>query len=234
MRRPAAARPALLLSCALLLAPAVGAAPAWEPVAGDLGRDRDRFLVRVGIAYGVMRGSELEKMDPAKGFDVGVAVPVLGSLSVLGSVAVDRANIDGQVRQILDQDVRPDGRSGTVQGEVETRRLRAGIRVAAYRELDWKFTPYLEAAVVLSEIKVTLDSVDGVEPQPIPVPDGSGQVLDISEYSDNEIGALGRAGVEYHVTQRFSVDLCGNVEIIEFQAGTNSIYSLGSGLTARF
>jgi len=235
MRRPAAAAPALLFSWSLLaLASAAFAAPEWEPVAGDLGRDRDRFLIRVGVDYGVMDGSELENMDPAKGFDAGVAVPLFGSLSATGSFAVDRADINGQVTRILDQQVRPDGRSGTVAGQVETRRFRAGLRVDAYREHDWKFTPYLQAAVVFSKISVTIDSVDGAEPQPIPVPGGGGTVLDISEYADNEIGGLGRAGVEYHLSERLSVDLCGNVEIIEFQAGTNTIFSLGSGLTARF
>jgi hypothetical protein len=234
MRRSAAAAPALLLSWSLLcLASVARAAPTWEPVAGELGRDRDRFLIRGGVSYGVMDGSELENMDPARGFDAGVAVPVLGSLSLTGSFALDRADIKGQVTRILDQNVRPDGRSGTVEGQVETSRFRAGIRVDAYREKDWKFTPYLQAAVVFSSIKVTLDSVDGAPPQPYPVP-GTNQVIDISEYTDHEIGGLGRAGVEYHLSSRLSVDLCGNVEIIEFQAGTNSILSLGSGLTARF
>jgi opacity protein-like surface antigen len=235
MRRSAAAASVLLLSSVLVaLSSSASAAPVWEPVAGELGRDRARVMVRVGGNYGLMRGSELENMDPSKGFEAGIAVPVLGSLSVTGSWATDRANVDGQVVRLLDQAVRPDGRSGTVKGEVETTRFRAGIRLDAYRETDWKFTPYFQGAVVFSEIRVTLDSVDGRDPQPIPLPDGSGQVLDIREYSDNEIGALGRAGVEYHVTSRFAVDLSGSVEIIEFQAGTNSIYSLGTGISARF
>jgi len=233
MRRPAAAAPALLLFSLLVLASTAAAAPTWEPVAGDLGRNRERLLIRVGVDYGVMKGSELEKVDPARGFDAGIAVPVLGSISLEGSFAVDRADISGQVDQILDQKVRPDGRSGTVMGQVETRRFRAGIRVDAYREKDWKFTPYFQGDVVFSEITVTVDTVDGAAPQPIPIP-GSADVLDISEYSNHEIGALGRAGLEYQVSERFSVDLCGDVEIIEFQAGTNTIYSLGSGLTARF
>jgi len=134
--------------------------------------------------------------------------------------------------------MRPDGRSGTVMGQVETRRFRAGIRVDAYREKDWKFTPYLQAAVVFSEIKVNIDSVDGAPPRPIPLPPAQlgdpVTELDISEYTDNEIGGLARAGLEYHLSSRLSVDLCGNVEVIEFQAGTNTILSLGTGLAVRF
>lgn len=234
MRRPAAVRIVLSLTCALLGLSSVGrAAPAWEPVAGDLGRDRERVLLRVGIAYGVMQGSELEKMDPAKGVEAGIAVPVLGSISVTGSFALDRANVDGQVRQLLDQNLRADGRSGTVKGEVQTSRFRAGFRVDAYRESGWLFQPYFEGAAVFSAIRVTIDSVDGKAPKPVPVPGGE-QLLDIGEFTDHEIGALGRAGVEYHVSSRLAVDLGGNVEIIEFQAGTNSIFSLDTGLAFRF
>lgn len=235
MRRPAAVRIALPLSFALLALSSVAhAASEWEPVAGGLGRDNDRVLLRVGGGTGLMRGDELSKLDPAKGLEAEVALRAFWSVSVTGSWAMDRADVNGQVVQLLDQRVRADGRSGNVTGRVETKRVRAGLRVDAYREKNWKFTPYFEGGVVFSQITITIDSVDGAPPAPVPAYDGTDRVLDISEYTNNEIGAMGRAGVEYQLAPSFGVDLAGNVEIIEFQAGKNSIYSFGGGFFYRF
>lgn len=206
----------------------------WEPVAGGLGRDASRFAVHLGGSYGTMQGSELENLDPSTGFDVGVSFRFLGNLSAVGYYAADKANVSGQLTQLLDQRVRADGRSGLVEGEVKTERFRAGLRVDAYRERGWRFTPYLLGAVVFSDIEVTIDSVDGAPPAPIPSADPLQPRTDISTVKSNEIGGLGRLGVEYRVASRIAVDLNGNVEIIEAQPGTNTIFAVNSGLVVRF
>lgn len=217
----------------LLLLSHSASAESWVATAGTLGRDVPRFSVRGGVSYGLMKGSELEEMDPSRGFDVGVSVRLFGNVSAVGSFAIDTADVDGQVRSLVDQNVRPDGRSGTVQGQVETSRFRVGGRVDAWRERGWRFQPYLTGTVMFSSIDVTIDSVDGNPPLPVPDPDG-GAERDISSFSESQLGGSARLGVEYRVASAVHVDVNGIVDFVEFQPGTNTIYSVNSGLVFRF
>ncbi|NNE42651.1 MAG: outer membrane beta-barrel protein [Gemmatimonadetes bacterium] len=211
----------------------VTAGAAWKEQAGTLGREEDRFAVRAGWSYGTMNGSEIEKTDPSTGFEVGATYRVLGSLSLAGSYATDAADVDGQLVALMDQRVRPDGRSATVLGKVETTRFRVGVRLDAYREQDWRVWPYFAGAVVFSTIDITIDSVNGAPPVPFP-PDPAGNIVDISSYSDSQIGAMVRTGLEYPVASAVSVDVNGSFEIIEFEPGTNSIFAVNTGLLFRF
>lgn len=211
----------------------VSASAGWQEVAGSLGRESGRFALRAGYNYGTMGGSEIEKTDPSTGFEIGLGYRVLGSISVVASYAMDSADVDGQLVALVDQAMRPDGRSATVRGSVETTRFRVGFRVDAYREREWRFLPYFSGGVVFSTIDVTIDSVNGAPPVPFP-PDLSGNIVDISSYDDSQMGALARAGLEYPFTANVSLDVNGNVEIIEFEPGTNSIYSINTGVLLRF
>jgi hypothetical protein len=223
-------------ACAAILLPGPVLAAAWTAVAGDLGRDDTRFAVHAGVSYGTMEGSEVEDTEPARGIDVGFSVRVLGSISVLASYAVDRSDVSGQLPQIIDQNVRADGRSGHVIGQVESRRLRAGLRVDAYREQGWRFQPYIMGAVTRSIVEVTLDSVDGQSPpSPVPSLNPAEPATDISSFDTGSLlGALGRIGMEVRVSSRIGVDVNGTVEVVEFEPGTNTIFSGGSGLVVHF
>jgi hypothetical protein len=191
--------------------------------------------VHGGLSYGIMAGAEIENADPAPGFEIGGSARVFGAVSVLAGFALSRADVDGQVVQLLDQRVRADGRSGTVHGQIETRRIRAGVRFDAYRERDWKLQPYFALGALFSSIDVQLDEVDGQSPPaPLPNPDPTQPGTDIASFGEDQLGAFGSAGVEYDITSRFAADLHGTFEVIEFQPGTNSILSAGAGVVARF
>jgi hypothetical protein len=134
----------------------------------------------------------------------------------------------------VDQNVRPDGRSGYVVGKIEQTRFRAGIRVDAYREKNWRVRPYLMGAVVFSTTDVTIDSVNGQSPPALVPGDVITDPVDISSFSQSHVGGLARVGLEVPVASSVFVDVSGNIEVIEMQPGTNSIYSVNSGLTIRF
>ncbi|MGQ0723191.1 MAG: hypothetical protein ACT4PE_16705 [Candidatus Eiseniibacteriota bacterium] len=222
------------------LAGSTVSAEEWEATGGDLGRDTSRFAVRAGLSYGAMKGSEIEKTDPSIGFDAGASARVFGVVSVFAGYAVDRADVDGQVLQLLDQNVRADGRSGTVKGEIETKRIRAGVRLDAYRERDWRFKPYFIAGVLHASVEARIDEVDGAPPTPIPSSDPGEPAKDISTISNEDegfaekLGGLGGAGLEVSFGPMIALDLHGTFEAVELEAGTNSIASFGSGIVLRF
>jgi hypothetical protein len=226
---------ALLVACwaAAVVLPAARAAE-WEATGGDLGRDTSRYALRAGARYGMMAGSELEDLDPSIGFDAGVSVRVFGVVSVFAGYALDRADLEGQVARLLDQDLRADGRSGTVRGEVETGRVRAGIRLDAYRERDWKFRPYFLIGALLSNVQATIDEIDGAPPAPVPSGDPSEPPTDVSKIEVDKTGVMAGAGLEFPIGPMLAVDLHGVYEVVELEAGTNTILSGGSGIVVRF
>jgi opacity protein-like surface antigen len=232
---------AVLVACSVAaLAGSAASAAEWEATGGDLGRDTSRFALRAGARYGTMKGSEIENTDPSRGFDAGVSARVFGAVSVFAGYALDRADVDGQVLQLLDQNVRADGRSGTVKGEIETKRFRAGVRLDAYRERDWRFLPYFLIGALYSTVEARIDEVDGAPPVPIPSPDPGEPPTDISTISNEDgkavdkIGGLAGAGFEFPFGSMFALDVHGHYEAVELEAGTNSILSVGTGIVLRF
>jgi hypothetical protein len=209
-------------------------AAGWVPTAGDLGRSDSRYALHIGGNYGVISGAEVEGVDPGIGYEGGLSFRVLGSLSVFGSYAVNSSTVDAQLIEILDQDVRPERRSGHVEGDVETSRLRAGLRIDAHHESGWRFRPYLVGAVLFSTIDVKIDSVDNVSPPPkVPTNPPGSPPVDIRKISDEQLGAMLRFGVEYYVMRAVAIDLNVSHEVVEFPAGTNAITSFHGGLSIR-
>ncbi len=206
-------------------------APAPEAVALDRGDSRGGVFG--GLLWGSLDGSEVEKADPAIGFEGGAFWHVWRGVSVWGSYALSTHDVNGQLVQLLDQPVRGDSRSGTVTGSVQASRARAGVRLDAVRQPGWRFVPYAVAAVCFSSVEVTVDSVDGVAP-PAAVPDASGNPVDIRRIDDTQLGGLGRFGVEFQVAPMLRVDVHGTYEVLEFPAGTNASAAAGTGLVYRF
>jgi hypothetical protein len=195
----------------------------WVERNAPLGLDEFTFLVAGGVNYGAVFGSELEHVDPSVGFWANGAFRVHEALSACVSVSHNLGQIDGQLTQILDHEVRPDGRSGHAVGEVELLRFGAGVRVDAFREMAWRWRPYAQAEVLRTQFDVTLDSVNGAPPPP-----------GTSSFDDSQWGALGRAGVDYRLGDLVGLDLAGTFEFLEFPAGTSSIVSIQGGASLRF
>ena len=61
---------------------------------------------------------------------------------------------------------------------------------------------------------------------------GGGEV-NLGGFEDQQIGILGRIGMEYRVTRNLGVDLGFNYEIFEPPPGTNATAALSGGLTIR-
>jgi hypothetical protein len=213
--------------CLLVSSPTLGAD--WTPTHGELGQNDRRVAIGIGASYGVLSGSEVEKVDPGPGLEVGVAVRALWSLSAVGSFAVNSSDVSGQLIQLIDQNVRTDGRSGNVQGSMRVGRLRAGLRFDALREQNWRFHPYLTVAVVYSRTEVNIDSVDGVSPPPeVTGPPPEFLPVNLKSFTDTQLGGLGRFGVEWAFHPRMALDLSGSYEVIEFPSGTNAITSINT------
>ncbi len=207
-------------------------APAPEVAADALEAAESRGGVFGGILWGSLDGSEVEKADPAMGFEGGAFWHLWRGISVWGSYAVSSHDVNGQLLQLLDQPVRAGGRSATVEGSVQVNRARAGVRLDALRQAGWRFVPYAVAAVCFSSIEVTVDKVDGADP--VPVPDAAGNPVDIRSLDDTQLGGLGRFGVECEVSPILHVDVHGSFEVFEFPAGTNASATAGAGLVYRF
>lgn len=232
MRLPWFGRVGLAAGLALVLEwPGITLAEGWTAAAGDMGRDESRIAVQIGGSWGAVGGTEVEKVDPARGFEVGASYRVFRSASVYGSYASSTASVSGQLTQLLDQRIRPDGNSGNVDGEISFRRFRAGLRVDGLRQEDWPIQVYFIGAAVFSTNEVRIDSVDQAPPQP--VAKAGGGVVDPSKFEDTQTGFLGRVGVEYRVMPRVGVDLGFTYEIFEPPPGTNSTTSLNGGVTIR-
>lgn len=235
MKLPSLARPlAGVASLALLsLAPSTAhSADDWEATMGDLGRTTTRIGLHLGAFYGATSGSEVRRVEPAAGLEVGASYRVLGSFSLYGSYALSSADVKGQVTELIDQKVRPDGRSGNVDGTIDLSRFRAGIRVDALREKGWKYQPYLVLAASITNSTVELKTVDGAPPRPSRNPEGI--LIDPSSFADSQIGAMGRLGVEYPVANHVGANLAFTYEGIELPPGTHSVISAYGGLTLRF
>jgi hypothetical protein len=216
---------------AMLASGPATAAADWTATAGDLGTNASRFAVHVGGSWGPINGTEVEKVDPATGLEVGVSGRVWRSFSLYGSYATSQGSVKGQIVQLLDQPIRADGRSGTVDGDVSFRRFRAGVRIDGLRQEDWPFQAYFVGAAVFSTNEVKLNSVDGRPPQVLDLPDGG--TLDLAKFDDSQLGFLGRIGVEYLLTTRFWVYTNFTYEVIEPPPGTNATASVNGGLTIR-
>lgn len=213
-----------------LAAPA--GATAWEAAAGDLGRNAHRFAVHFGASYGVLTGNEVPKTEAGPGFEAGVSWRVLSSLSLYAGGAWHTSNVKGQIASLLDVNVRPDGRSGTVEGKIVTPRLRGGLRVDAYRMQDWKFQVYFVGGAMFSFVEATLDSIDGAPPSPYESP--AGFLVDPGTITADLFGLFGRVGVDYLVGSRLAVDANFTFETIDPPPGTNDLSTFTLGAVFRF
>lgn len=219
------------LGFALFASQVAAAEEDWTPAAGDLGWTTTRFALHVGGSWGPIGGTEVEKVDPASGFEVGLSGRVYHSISLYGSYASSKGNVKGQVVQLLDQPVRTDRRSGTVDGELTFRRYRAGLRIDGLRQESWPFQAYFVGAAVFSTNEVKLSSVDEAPPASIPIPGGG--MLDLAKFDDSQTGFLGRVGIEYIVAPRVWVYGAFSYEVFEPPPGTNATASVNVGVTIR-
>jgi hypothetical protein len=193
----------------------------WVPGEGELGADQSRFILSLNLAYSDVSGSELEKVDPSPGICAGAAMRVFSLVSACASVSRNSSSVEGQITQLLDQDVRLDGRSANVVADVTLLRVGAGARIDSVREEKWRYRPYALGEVLFAKTNVKLDRVDGAPPQ----------VTD--SYSEFYFGALGRVGVDVRFTPNWGVDVSGTYEILEFPAGTAMVASVGAGVAYR-
>jgi hypothetical protein len=225
--RIAAARCALATAALCMMFGETCRAQEWVAQNAELGVDEFHFLVAGGLNYGAAFGSELEHVDPSVGFWASGAYRFKPTLSACLSVAHNLGNVEGQLTQILDVNVRPDGRSGTVIGEVEMLRVGAGVRLDAFREQDWRYRPYVQAEVLRTFFSVTLDSVDGSPPLDEP---GVAR----SSFDDSQWGALARVGVDARINSMLGIVFGGTFEFLEFPAGTGSFVAGEAGASFRF
>ena len=221
------------VAAVLVLASSVAATP-WEASVGDLGRNAHRFGLHIGVSYGGLSGSEVPKSDAGPGFEGALSYRFLGNLSIYGGYAWHRSDVNGQLTQLLDVFVRGDGRSGNVSGNIQSQRLRAALRVDAYRVQDWRFQVYILAGGVYSLVEATIDTVDGAPPVPYLVPRVFGfEEIDPSSITDNTFGAMGRLGVEYFLGERFAGDLNFTFEVLDGPSGTKDLSTFTLGATYR-
>ncbi len=199
----------------------------WVEHEEGLGFDEFSFLVAGGFTYSWLFGSELKEVDPSLGVWASGAYRFNGAFSVCASILRNGSTIDGRVTEIGDVPVRPDGRSGAVEGEVEALRFGAGVRIDAFRTKPWNWRPYVQAEILRAFVDVTLDSVDGAPP----VDDNQ---YERSSYDSSQWGASARMGVDYRLTEMIGIDVGGAFEMLEFPAGTASIASFVAGASFRF
>jgi hypothetical protein len=185
--------------------------------------DSLRFLVSLGLNYGDVSGSEVEKADPSFGIRATGAMRLFSQFSACVSIARNTASVKGQVVQLLDRFVRPDRRSGNVEADLEFLRLGIGGRLDAMSTAEWKYRPYVQGEFLLAKSELTLESVDGAAPTP-----------GIAPFSQTKYGALAGAGVDVGFSPNMGVGLFGAFEILEFPSGTISLASLQAGGSYRF
>ena len=217
-------RSLLFFACAVFASFGASGARAqgWVDREGGLGLDEFRFLLSAGANYGIVNGSEVDKVDPSIGIHASVAYRLFSAVSLCASVGRNASSIDAQVTQLLDVQMREDGRSASVKGDVTMTRLGAGARLDAFREQNWRYRPYVQAELLLSKLELAIDTVDGAVPR-----------SEVAKFDDTQIGALGRAGLDLRVTERFGLDLSVTHEILEFPAGTSGISTGQAGLSVR-
>lgn len=206
-------------------------AEAESPDTGALLADSSRLSFRASATWGTLDGSEVENADPALGVEAAASFRVFGPLSVWGGFATATHKVEGQVLQLLDQPVRPDQRSGTVDGEISNRRLRGGIRLDGMRQANVRVVPYVVLGAMWVTTEVTIDKVDGAPPRP--VRNEFGYVVDISKFEDSRLGCMARAGIEWRFAGALGVDAHATYELLEFPPGAAGGVSAGGGLTYR-
>jgi len=219
--------------CALvcLFCGPAAAADDWEAGVGEMGRTASRIALQVGGSWGAIYGTEVERTNPAAGFEVGASYRVFRIFSLYGGYASSKANVDGQLVELLDQPVRADGRSGNVKGDITYSRYRAGIRIDGMRQENWPVQVYFLGAAIFSTNKVAIDEVDHASPSPVPAPGGG--MVDLGGFEDSQIGFLGRMALEYRFAPRFGTYMGFTYEVFEAPPGTNSTTAVTGGLTFR-
>jgi hypothetical protein len=215
----------------LTVVPAVSAVP-WQADVGNLGRTAHRYAFHIGGSYGILTGSEVPDTESGPGFEVAASSRVWSSLSVYVGYARHSSNVQGQIAQLLDTNVRPDGRSGTVDGKILVPRLRGAVRVDAFRAQDWKFQVYAQGGVLYSFVEATLETIDGEPPEPYEGPDGT--LVDPGTITADLLGMFGRVGADYLVGQRLGLDGSFTWEVVDPPAGTNDLVTFAAGAVFRF
>lgn len=215
----------------LAIAPAAVAVP-WQADAGDLGRTAHRFALHIGGSYGILTGVEVPDTDSGPGFELAASSRVWSSVSVSVGYATHKSNIQGQVVQVLDVYVRPDRRSGSVDGQIDVPRFRGAVRVDAFRVQDWRVQVYAQGGLLYSSVEATLDTIDGQPPQPYE--GAGGESVDPGKITADLWGAFGRVGAEYLVGERVGVDANFTFESVDPPPGTNDLVTFGVGAVVRF
>lgn len=203
----------------------------WQAAAGDMGRNESRIALDIGGSWALVSGDEVEKVNPATGFEVGAAFRFFRSASLYGAFASSKSTVDGQIVALIDQPVRADGRSGNVSGDVTFTRYRAGLRIDGMRQERWPAQVYFIGAAVFVTTKVAIDTVDQATPAPIPALGGG--MVDLGGFEDSQVGFMGRVGMEYSVAPRVGVDLGFTYEVFEAPPGTSSAAGFHGGVTFR-
>lgn len=222
--------PAVCLALVGLLLPSPAQAE-WEVTEGELGRSSNRIAIHAGLGWTGVSGSDVERVDPTYSLDFGVSARVFRSLSLYGSYALSAHDVAGQVKSLVGQNVRPDGRSGNIDGTFDLTRIRVGIRFDGVRAETIKLQPYLAGGVVFASTTVELATVDGGAPQPSLNADG--EFVNPASFDTSTIGGFMRAGVEYLLTEELSVFADGLFEVIEPPAGLHSAAAVTGGITFR-
>ena len=218
-------------AAAAIAPPVTALADTAAPEVPDLTPDPSRGGAFGGLSWATLGGTEVEKADPVLGFEGGAFVRVWRGAGLWGSFALHSHSLSGQISQLLDQPLRPRGRSATVDGSIKVTRARVGVRLESVRQADWRFVPYVVGAVSFAKIDVTVDKVDGAAP--LPVPDALGKPVDVSRFDKSRLGGLGRFGVEYDALPHIRVDLHADYEVYAFPPGTAASAALGANLVYR-
>jgi hypothetical protein len=227
---------ALILGLALVVPGPVLAADgedAEEETGPDLRYEPTRFFGFGGTSYGLLSGSETDDTDPTWGFELGGGMRFWRNLSVTGSWAVYENDISGEMPTLLDYKIREDGRSGLVEGSIETVLYRAAVRFDGVFVEGWRFHPHLDMGVLFGNVEAKIDTIDGVVPVPFRQSPDDDEPTDIRRFDSNHLGGFGRFGFEVEVTKNVAVDVGAAYEVVEFPPGTNSISSTGLRLVLR-
>ncbi len=219
----------------LLLALSVSATPAvaeWAAKSEDMGRHSERTVVYGGAFYGVLGGSEVDATDPSIGFEGGIATRFFGPFSLIGSAAFNTVDVDGQMAQLLDMNMRENGMSAHVTAQIDILRFRFGVRLQGLSREGWRFHPYFEAGASYTQFDVAIDTINRVAPVPFSQ-DPDSEPTDISTFDDSQLGAMSRFGIEADLSDKMGIDLGVSLEVLELPAGTNTMTSAGARLFYR-
>ena len=191
----------------------------------ELGRDESRIFVFAGGGFGRPAGSEVDDADVAFGYEAGGGLHLWRSVSLVGAWAVLKNDIYGQMTRLLDYKVRESGRSGLVDGSIESSRVRAGLRFDPVFADGWRYHPHLALGATYSKVEARIDMVNRVVPVPFKQSRDDEEVTDIRAYDFDQFGGFARFGIEVDLRKSFAVDVGAAYEILEFPPGTNSLPS---------